>query len=69
MRIRLNGREAEARDGDSVETLLLREGLLREDRPVAILRNDRVLPSAERSSTSLAEGDRIEVLSFLGGGA
>ncbi len=69
MRIRLNGREAEAPSGESVEALLLREGLLRADRPVAVLRNERVLPSAERPATFLAEGDRIEVLSFLGGGA
>jgi len=35
---------------------------------VAIMVNDRVIPKAERVAVTLKPGDRVEVLSFMGGG-
>ena len=35
---------------------------------VAAVVNDRVVPAAEQATTALAEGDRVELLTFAGGG-
>jgi sulfur carrier protein len=35
---------------------------------VAVLVNDEVVPRAKRSERMLAEGDRVEILTFAGGG-
>ncbi len=35
---------------------------------VAIMLNDLIIPKAERAGISLKGGDRVEVLSFMGGG-
>ena len=35
---------------------------------VAVILNDAVLPAAVRATTRLADGDRIELLAFAGGG-
>lgn len=35
---------------------------------VAVVVNDRVIPAAERAGCTLSEGDRIEILTFAGGG-
>jgi thiamine biosynthesis protein ThiS len=35
---------------------------------VAAVVNDRVVPAAEQAVTLLAEGDRVELLTFAGGG-
>lgn len=45
-----------------LQTLALRSGV------VAVERNGQVVPSLDHSSTRLAEGDRLEVVSLTGGG-
>ncbi len=35
---------------------------------VAVVVNDRVVPAADHAATRLSEGDRVELLTFAGGG-
>lgn len=51
----------------SVAELVLERGL-NPDR-VAVVLNEAVLPAAARGSTRLKDGDRVELLSFAGGGS
>jgi sulfur carrier protein len=46
---------------------LLEELGLKGDR-VAVEHNENIVPRAEWETTSLAEGDRLEVVHFVGGG-
>jgi thiamine biosynthesis protein ThiS len=66
MNITLNG---EARDLNSAKTLAaLVESLGLDARKVAIERNLEIVPRSEYERTALAEGDRIEIVHFIGGG-
>ena len=66
MRLTINGEVREIPDGLSVPALL--EFLkLRADR-VAIERNLEVLPRKVWSGTMIAEGDRFEIVTLVGGG-
>ncbi|WP_233104091.1 sulfur carrier protein ThiS [Haliangium ochraceum] len=38
------------------------------DRRVAVERNREVVPRAEHASTTLSDGDTLEVVGFVGGG-
>ena len=49
-----------------VSELVLERGLNPER--VAVVLNEQVLPAARRSTTRLQAGDRVELLSFAGGG-
>ena len=66
MNIVVNGN---SQDFKGTETLgqLLRELDIVPER-VAVMVNDRIIPKAGRSEFGLNEGDRIEVLTFIGGG-
>ena len=66
MRIRLNGENRELADGLTVQQLL--EELRVTGRPVAVELNREVLPKARFGQTKLCEGDRLEVVTFVGGG-
>ena len=35
---------------------------------VAIMVNDRIIPKEKRGSVQLKDGDRVEILTFMGGG-
>ena len=50
----------------TVKLLLTSLGLA--DTLVAVARNDDVVPRARHESTELHEGDRVEVVHFVGGG-
>jgi sulfur carrier protein len=52
--------------GTTVATLIGELGL--GDRRVAVERNREVVPRAEHATTTLAAGDRVEVVTFVGGG-
>jgi sulfur carrier protein len=52
--------------GTSVAALIRELGL--SDRPVAVERNREVVPRARHADTQLAAGDRLEVVTFVGGG-
>jgi sulfur carrier protein len=66
MRIEVNGEPQEI----APETTVL--GLLRTlgvgDGPVAVERNHEIVPRAQHASTLVHEGDRLEVVHFVGGG-
>ena len=38
------------------------------DGPVAVERNEEIVPRAAHATTELSDGDRIEVVQFVGGG-
>ena len=66
MQILLNGEWREAERGETIEGLLTRLGI--DARRVVVERNLEILPKAHYARTQLAEGDRIEVVQFVGGG-
>ncbi|MEP1143570.1 MAG: sulfur carrier protein ThiS [Henriciella sp.] len=66
MQIILNGESREVANGTSVEALVLTLG--GDPRGVAIERNLEIVPKAEHGSTLLEDGDRLEVVQFVGGG-
>jgi sulfur carrier protein len=66
MNVAING-EGRRLDPDTTVAELLRS-LDLEGKPVAVERNGVTLPKARHASTRLAEGDRIEIVTFVGGG-
>lgn len=66
MRILVNGTSRELAEGASVAELVRELGLTSER--VAVERNGRIVRRAEHGETRLAEGDRVEVVTLVGGG-
>jgi sulfur carrier protein len=66
MRVEINGEPREIEPGSTVSTLLISLGLA--GRPVAVERNAAIVPRAEHAATALREGDRLELVQFVGGG-
>jgi len=66
MRVLVNGVERELAPGTTVAGLLAELGLARA--AVAVERNRVLVPRAEQAVTALAEGDRIELVTLVGGG-
>jgi len=66
MRIVLNGEPAETADGATVETLLQQLGISRER--VAFELNADIVPKAGYEKQLLSDGDKIEIVHFVGGG-
>jgi len=66
VRILVNGEEREVAAGTSVAELVRELGLASER--VAIERNGRIVRRAEHGRTVLEEGDRVEVVTLVGGG-
>lgn len=64
--ITVNGDPQVVPDGTTVAGLIERLGL--GGRRVAVERNRAVVPRAEHPTTPLAEGDRLELVTFVGGG-
>lgn len=66
MRVEVNGDAREVPEGitvaDLLATLALAEG------PVAVERNKLIVPRAEHGTTTLSDGDQLEVVQFVGGG-
>jgi len=63
--IQVNG---ESRAVSAVTILALVEELGLDVRKVAVERNLEIVPRSLHGSTALAEGDRIELVQFVGGG-
>lgn len=61
----LNG-EPHRSDAATVEALL--EELKLHGRRVAVMVNDAIVKRAEFATRAIAEGDRVEVVSLIGGG-
>lgn len=66
MRVQVNGEPRELAQGSTVAALLASLGLA--DRPVAVERNAEIVPRAAHATTELHEGDRLELVQFVGGG-
>ncbi len=66
MRIEVNGKAREVPEGATVAALLTELGV--GDSRVAVERNRSIVPRAEHGSVFLAEGDKLEVVTFVGGG-
>jgi len=66
MQIVLNGDSVETADGSTVETLLLQLRISRER--VAVELNAEIVPKGEYEKQLLSDGDKIEIVHFVGGG-
>lgn len=64
-RIQVNGEERSV-SADTILALVEELGL--DVRKVAVERNLEIVPRSLHGSTTLAEGDRIELVQFVGGG-
>ena len=62
----INGESRTVPDGASVLALIGDLGLA--GKPVAVERNREIVPRAQHATTLLAAGDRLEVVTFVGGG-
>jgi thiamine biosynthesis protein ThiS len=67
LRVIINGEEKQVSEGATVADLITALDLKAEQ--VAVELNRRVVRRAEWNSTKLAEGDKVEVVHFVGGGA
>ncbi|HEX6213076.1 MAG TPA: sulfur carrier protein ThiS [Methylomirabilota bacterium] len=67
LRISVNGKPMEVEAGLTVEDLLTRLAVKREYTAVAINRD--VVRKADYATLTLAEGDRVEIVRPMGGGA
>ena len=65
MRIEVNG---EPREVTAATVLALVGELGLDSRKVAVERNLEIVPRSLHAATPIAEGDRIEVVQFVGGG-
>ncbi|MFK3973053.1 sulfur carrier protein ThiS [Pseudomonas sp. NPDC087358] len=66
MHIQLNGESFELPDGETVAALLTRLDLT--GRRIAVELNLDIVPRSQHVSTTLAEGDQVEVVHAIGGG-
>lgn len=66
MRLLLNGEEREIAGVSNVADLVAFLGL--DPRKVAVERNLEIVPRSIYAATLLADGDRIEIVTFIGGG-
>ena len=66
MQIILNGTEKNFQDQISIATLI-RE-LRLDERKIAVERNREIVPRTAFNSVNLCEGDKIEIVHFIGGG-
>jgi sulfur carrier protein len=66
VRASINGEERELSDGTTVAELLEQLGVIRNG--IAIAKNDRVVRRAEYESSTIADGDAIEIIKAVAGG-
>uniref|UniRef100_B0SXA9 Thiamine biosynthesis protein ThiS n=1 Tax=Caulobacter sp. (strain K31) TaxID=366602 RepID=B0SXA9_CAUSK len=66
MRLLLNGEERDIDAIVSIADLVAALGL--DARKVAVERNLEIAPRSTYADTALADGDRIEIVTFIGGG-
>jgi thiazole synthase len=67
LQIIVNGEARQAAAGSTVATLLAALGI--DPQRVAIERNEEVVPRRTWTDAAIADGDRLEVVAFVGGGA
>ena len=66
MEVTVNGQPRQLQAGATVATLL--EAMRLDPRQLAVERNLELVPRAEHAATRLAAGDRLEVVTLVGGG-
>lgn len=66
MRIYINGEERSVEDVSNVADLVVHLGL--ETRKVGVERNLEVVPRSLHAATPVIDGDRFEIVTFIGGG-
>lgn len=66
MKLTVNGEAYEAKQAESVTTLLEEMGV--GGRAVVVVLNDEVIPASTRSACGLREGDRVDLFRLVGGG-
>ena len=66
MRVTVNGDPLDIPDDLTIAALIAHLGLT--TGPVAVERNREIVPRAEHGTTRVAEGDRLEIVHFVGGG-
>jgi sulfur carrier protein len=66
MQVQLNGEAREIEPGMTVADLVLQLG--GDPRGIAIERNLEIVPKSQHGAVLLEEGDRLEVVQFVGGG-
>ena len=66
MRLLLNGEDRVFEGVQTLADLVLFLGL--DARKVAVERNLEIAPRSTYAATALADGDRIEIVTFIGGG-
>lgn len=66
MRIIVNGKPRECREGMFLSDLLVELAVRRDG--IAVEVNRGIIPKAQHGATPLREGDIIEILTFVGGG-
>lgn len=65
--LRINGKDLSRYIGMTVAQMLEEEAY--NPAQVAVERNEEILPKGTYQDTVLAEGDVVEIVSFMGGGA
>jgi len=66
MKVVINGKDAEIPKGETLAGYVASRGL--SPQAVVIELNESVVPRDKWESTRLNEGDRVEIVSFVGGG-
>lgn len=66
MQVQLNGEAREIEPGMTVADLVVQLG--GDPRGIAIERNLEIVPKSQHGAVLLEEGDRLEVVQFVGGG-
>jgi thiamine biosynthesis protein ThiS len=66
LRLTVNGEPREVAPPHTVAALLAAIGL--DTRKVAVERNEEIVPRSRYAETLLADGDRLEIVHFIGGG-
>lgn len=67
MKLSVNGKQAELRDGLSVSELLVEQNVKMPDM-VSVELNGQIVKRSDFQGTALADGDEVEFLYFMGGG-
>ena len=66
LQLTVNGQDRELAEGTTIADLLADLGL--DPRMLAVERNLELVPRAQHAETELTAGDRIEVVTLVGGG-
>jgi len=66
VKLTVNGEEKRVSDGLTLSELVRELGL--EKNPIAVELNRQVVPRDRHGATRLSEGDRLEIVTLVGGG-